>query len=279
MVLAYNVAVVLWGAFVRATGSGAGCGNHWPLCNGEVTPHSPGLATIIEFTHRATTGLDLALVAGLVMWAFRAFPRNHPVRLGAALSGLFLIMEALIGAALVLLERVVKNASVYWQSAHLLNTLTLLACLTLTAWWAMGNPGIRVRGRAGWMAIASVAAVGILGVSGVIAALGDTLYPAQSLAAGFAQDLDPAANLFVRLRGLHPIVAVCTGAWLIFFAVSSARKLGWVLVMAVGAQLLAGVVNLLLLAPVWMQLVHLLLADLLWIALVLLCASTLAEGG
>lgn len=268
--------MVLWGAFVRATGSGAGCGNHWPLCNGQVTPHSPGIATIIEFTHRATTGIDLALIAGLVVWAFRVFPRNHPVRLGATLSGVVLIVEALIGASLVLLERVAKNASLYWNSAHLLNTLTLLACLTLTAWWALGNTGIRVRGRAGWMAIVSVTAVGILGVTGVIAALGDTLSPVQSLAAGFAQDMDPAANLFVRLRGLHPIVAVCTAAWLIFFAISSARKLSWVLVAAVAAQILAGVVNLLLLAPVWMQLVHLLLADLLWITLVLLCASTLA---
>src|ERR1035441_4219945 len=99
-VLAYNVGVVLWGAFVRATGSGAGCGNHWPLCNGTATPHSASAATIIEFTHRVTSGLDLALVALLVVWAFRRFPRRHPVRLGATLSALFLITEALLGAAL-----------------------------------------------------------------------------------------------------------------------------------------------------------------------------------
>src|SRR5664279_4937818 len=103
-VVAYNLAVVLWGAFVRATGSGAGCGNHWPLCNGTATPHSASAATIIEFTHRVTSGLDLALVALLVVWAFRRFPRQHPVRLGATLSALFLITEALVGAALVLLQ-------------------------------------------------------------------------------------------------------------------------------------------------------------------------------
>src|SRR5204862_3551323 len=85
-VVAYNVAVVLWGAFVRATGSGAGCGNHWPLCNGAIAPQSPTLATIIEFTHRATSGVDLVLVAILAWWAFRAFPRGHPARRGAALS-------------------------------------------------------------------------------------------------------------------------------------------------------------------------------------------------
>src|SRR5205823_14114862 len=119
-------------------GSGAGCGNHWPLCNGQMVPLSPTLNTIIEFTHRVTSGIDLAMVALLVIWAFRAFPRHHPARLGAVLSAVFLMTEALIGAALVLLEHVAKNQSsarAYSLSAHLINTLTLLACLTLTVWW------------------------------------------------------------------------------------------------------------------------------------------------
>jgi heme A synthase len=288
-VLAYNVGVVLWGAFVRATGSGAGCGNHWPLCNGTATPHSASAATIIEFTHRVTSGLDLVLVALLVVWAFRRFPRPHPVRLGATLSALFLITEALIGAALVLLEHVAKNASVsraYSLSTHLVNTLTLLACLTLTAWWSTERVGQAVppalpRGRAVWMAGVSLASVIVLGVSGAIAALGDTLFPASSLAAGLAQDLDPAAHIFLRLRLFHPVMAAAVGAWLLFYAVSTASRRpdvagrAWSLTALLGAQVVAGVVNLLLLAPVWMQIVHLLLADLLWIALVLLSAATL----
>jgi heme A synthase len=288
-VLAYNLGVVLWGAFVRATGSGAGCGNHWPLCNGTVMQHSASAATIIEFTHRVTSGLDLALVALLVVWAFRRFPRQHPVRLGATLSALFLITEALIGAALVLLQHVAKNASVsraYSLSTHLINTLTLLACLTLTAWWSTERPaakGVTSASRV-WMAGVSLASVAVLGVSGAIAALGDTLFPASSLAAGLAQDLDPAANIFLRLRLLHPVMAAAVGAWLLFYAVSSASRRpdvggrAWSLVALLGAQIVAGVVNLLLLAPVWMQIVHLLLADLLWIALVLLSASMLAAA-
>ena len=285
-VLAYNLGVVLWGAFVRATGSGAGCGNHWPLCNGTVTQNSPSAATIIEFTHRVTSGLDLALVALLVLWAFRRLPRRHPVRLGATLSALFLVTEALLGAALVLLQHVAKNASVsraYSLSTHLINTLTLLACLTLTAWWSTERPapmGVPSVSRV-WMAAVSLASVLVLGVSGAIAALGDTLFPASSLAAGLAQDLDPAANIFLRLRIFHPLIAAAVGAWLLFFAVSSASRrpdLGgraWSLVALLGAQIVAGVLNLLLLAPVWMQIVHLLLADLLWIALVLLSAAAL----
>src|ERR1051326_2451674 len=177
-VLAYNIAVILWGAFVRATGSGAGCGNHWPLCNGAVTPPSPTLHTIIEFTHRTTSGIDVFLVAVLAGWAFRAFPRGNPVRAGATLSAVFLVTEALIGAGLVLLERVAKNASGYWSTAHQLNTLALLASLTLTTFW-IGNGKLRIRGPAAWMAGASLLAVALLAVTGVIAALGNTLFPAE----------------------------------------------------------------------------------------------------
>jgi heme A synthase len=287
-VLAFNVAVVLWGAFVRATGAGAGCGKHWPLCNGEMLPRSPSLNTMIEFTHRVTSGIDLALVALLVLWAFRAFPRRHAVRQGATLSAIFLMTEALLGAALVLLEHVAKNQSsarAYSLSAHLLNTLTLLACLTLTAWWAMRKAPVRLGGRTAWMAAFSLGIVMILGVSGAIAALGDTLFPSRSLAEGLARDFDPSANVFVRLRILHPAIAALAAAWLVFYAVATAgrrpdlRPRAWMLLAMVAGQITAGVANLLLSAPVWMQMVHLLLADALWISLVLLCAGTLEPDG
>lgn len=240
---------------------------------------------MIEYTHRAMTGLDSVLVLALLVWAFRAFPRRHPVRLGATLSAIFLVTEALIGAALVKLEHVAKNTSAargYSLSTHLVNTLALLACLALTGWWGMGKPAIRRRGRAAWMAAASLAVVLVLGVSGAIAALGDTLFPARSLAAGLAQDFDPAASIFVRLRLLHPMIAAGATVWLLFYGMSSAagrpaaRQAAHIMLACLGAQVLAGVANLLLLAPAWMQLIHLLLADLLWISLVLLCAETLA---
>jgi len=288
-VLAYNLAVIVWGAYVRATGSGAGCGNHWPLCNGEVTPHSTAMATVIELAHRVTSGLDLVLVVLLAAWAFHAFPRGHAVRMGAVLSGVFLMTEAALGAALVLLEQVARNASVsraYSLSGHLLNTLALVACLTLTAWRATDGPGplprLRLRCAQAWLAGASVLVVAALGVSGVIAALGDTLFPSRSVAAGLTADFDPAAHLFLRLRMFHPPIAAIASAWLAFYASWSAvrrprvRRLAWTLCGLVAVQLLAGLANLALLAPVWMQLVHLLLADLVWIALVLLAASMLA---
>jgi heme A synthase len=241
--------------------------------------HAPSVQTRIEFTHRVMSGLDLPLVLLLVIWAWRAFPRRHPARLGAVLSLVFVLTEALIGAALVLLGHVAKNASVtraYSLSAHLVNTLTLLACLTLTAWWASGRPGVRIAGRAGWLAAITLGAVALLGVSGAIAALGDTLFPASSLAAGFAQDLDPASNIFLRLRLWHPLIAAGAAVWVLFYAMNSgAGRWSWTVLALVGAQLAAGLLNVTLLAPVWMQIVHLLLADALWIALVLLCAQTL----
>ena len=286
-VLAYNIAVVLWGAYVRATGSGAGCGNHWPLCNGQVILQSPGVKTLIEFTHRAMTGLDAPLVAVLAIWAFRTFPRRHPARFGATLSAIFLVTEALMGAVLVKLEHVAANPSTargYTLTAHLLNTLTLLACLALTAWWGAGKPALRIQGRPAWMAGISVGVVVLLGISGVIAALGDTLFPARSLAEGFAQDLDPAANIFLRLRLLHPAIAVAAGVWLAIYAAGAgardrnARPYAWGLLGILAVQMVAGASNLLLLAPVPIQMVHLLLADLLWISLVLCAAVTLARA-
>ena len=278
-VLAYNLAVILWGAVVRVTGSGAGCGDHWPLCNGTVTPLSPGVHTLIEFTHRAMSGLDLALVGGLAVWAFRAFPRGHAVRLGAGLSGLFLITEALIGAGLVLLKLVARNATAWSQSLHLVNTLGLVACLTLTAWWASGHAAVRPRGRAAWMGGVGLASFALLGVSGIIAALGDTLFPARSLAEGWAQDFNPAASLFLRLRIWHPAIAAAVGLWLLFYALAAAgaggmvRRLAYAVLAVVLLQMGAGALTLLLLAPVWLQLTHLLLADLLWISMVLLVAE------
>ena len=281
-VLGFNVAVVLWGAFVRATGSG-GVRQHWPLAMA-ISSRRPHPQNDHRFTHRVTSGIDLAMVAFLLVWAFRAFPRRHPVRLGAVLSAIFLMTEALIGAALVLLEHVARNQSTsrgYSLSLHLINTLTLLACLTLTAWWAMGKPPVRPAGRPAWMAAASLALVMLLGVSGAIAALGDTLFPARSLAEAFAQDFDPASSIFVRLRVLHPLIAALAGVWLVLYAVSIAgrrpdlRPRARVLLGLVGAQLLAGAANLLLRAPVPMQMVHLLLADALWISLVILCAGVL----
>jgi heme A synthase len=224
------------------------------------------------------------LVAALLVWAFRAYPKRHRVRLGAALSATFLVTEALLGASLVLLNHVARNASssrAWSLSAHLINTLTAAGFLALTAWWGSGRPAVRLarpRGVDGRRDAGGVFAV--LGVSGAIAALGDTLFPVTSLAAGFARDFDPSANLFVRLRVWHPLLAAAAGAWVLYYALSAVSSAWdgacptpcW---RSRAASLPPASSTCCCWRPVGMQLVHLLLADLLWIALVLLSAERL----
>lgn len=282
-VLAYNMLVVLWGAFVRATGSGAGCGDRWPLCNGVMAPRGPRIETIIEFTHRATSGLALMGVAALCLWAFRLYPRGHRARLFAALSVAFLFAEALLGAGLVLFQYVEHNASAgraAYLSAHLVNTQILLAMLTLTAWFG-ADPISRVWRGAPKLIAAALPAALVVAVSGAIAALGDTLFPAASVASGMRQEFSQSASVLLRLRAVHPVVAVAGAVLLMAAALKAMRwqgeaavRTGYTVAALVLAQLTAGVVNIILLAPVWMQIVHLLLADLLWIALVAMTIET-----
>ena len=289
-VLVYNVGVILWGAYVRATGSGAGCGSHWPLCDGTIVPRSPRVETLVEFSHRLSSGLALILVVILAVWAFRAYAKGHPVRTGAALSMVFIITEALVGAGLVLFELVEDNASVtraVSTSVHLINTFLLLAALTLTAWWARNGTPINIRRQdvRVWVLGLGFLAMLVLGISGAVTALGDTLFPPESLEEGLRQDVDPSMHFMIRLRAIHPLIAVATALyWLLIVGLPDivgdapdSKRLARAVAVVLIAQLVAGVVNVLLLAPVWMQMLHLLIADLSWILLVLLAASALAE--
>jgi heme A synthase len=285
-VLAWNVAVVLWGAVVRATGAGAGCGNHWPRCNGQVIPPSPSVQTLIEFTHRLMTGADGFMVLALVVLAWRLHPPRSPVRTGAGLSAFFLVTEALVGAALVKLDLVADNRSasrVWWMALHLVNTFMLLGSLTLAAWWASGWPRVRLRGQsaAAWLMFAAVAATLAVAVTGAITALGDTLYPKAAVGLGEAA----AATFLERLRVVHPLVAIATALYVVLAGLVVRRlrpgpmtaRLSRRLVALFAAQVLVGAFNVMLLAPVWMQLVHLFIADVVWITLVCTTAAALAE--
>jgi heme A synthase len=291
IVVAVNLFVIVWGAYVRASFSGDGCGSHWPLCNGEVLPTTALVKTLIELTHRLTSGVALLLVVGLVWRARCLFPPRHHVRRGAFWSLIFILVEALIGAVLVKFALVAGNASVaraFVMSIHLVNTFLLLAALSLTAWWAMGGAPVRLRGQGKVGAIYALGLSGtlLIAVSGAVAALGGTLFPVSSLAEGIRQDLSPAAHFLIRLRGLHPLLAVGIGLYIVaaasyvnnFLRVSAhTKKLTSILTTLFLVQLGAGILNFTLHAPVWLQLTHLLLADLFWIALVLTAASTLAQ--
>jgi heme A synthase len=299
LVLGYNVAVILWGAVVRATGSGAGCGEHWPLCQGQVIPHAEQIATVIEFAHRASSGIDVALVAGLVYLAYRRFGRGDPVRRYATGAAFFTLTEGLIGAALVLFGEVGKNVSmgrVGILSLHLVNTFLLLATLALTAWAASGQeswqaahePAVAAAGKSLYVAYGvGLAAMLVIAISGTIAALADTLFPAGSLAQALRWDFAASTSPIVHLRIIHPVIAVAVGGYLMGLGVhalstrtpAAAKRLAGWLVALVVLQFCLGSINILLLSPLWMQVLHLLTADVMWITLVLLSAEVLGLRG
>lgn len=282
-----NVFVILWGAYVRASGSGAGCGKHWPLCNGQVIPRAPQLQTMIEFAHRITSGAVLVVAIVGLMLARKHTPKGHVLRTTAgAVLGLT-VMEAFIGAAIVLLEHTAMSVNERRGvsiTLHLVNTFALLVALTLHNRAALGRAPRMPTGARSLVVTAIMVLVLATGASGAIAALGDTLFPVSTLAEGLRQDLSPTAHLFVRLRVFHPIFATFSLAALLAGVPLLRRGLapGLASSLTKGVPVLAalqyglGLVNLALLAPVWLQLVHLLFADALWCALVWLVAE-LAE--
>ncbi|HET6440200.1 MAG TPA: COX15/CtaA family protein [Anaeromyxobacter sp.] len=288
-VMGFDVVTVLWGALVRATGSGAGCGAHWPLCNGVVFPRSPTAETLVEMTHRLTGGVALVLVFALVIWSLRVLPRGHAGRMAALTAGAFIVLEALVGAALVLFGWVGNDNSAARGGAvvvHLVNTFLLLGSLALTAALVDGPGRLTVRGR-GPLAAAmglALATVVVSGATGAVAALGDTLYPAASVASGLAEDLREQAPFLLRLRLVHPFTSLASALVLVVIAraVLQAREQrlrspALRLLVLLGLQLLAGALNVVLLAPIWLQIVHLGLADVTWIALVMLAAASLSS--
>jgi heme A synthase len=298
-VLAVNLAVIVWGGYVRASGSGAGCGAHWPLCNGVVVPREPKLETLIELGHRVTSGLALVAVVALGIWALRRYSKRTTAERGmrrlAGLAIFFIFGEAALGAGLVLLEYVGQNSSgarAVWMAGHLVNTFLLVAVLALLAERSRGGiaverlsvmeveaggpPVPRAQRR---LELLSLTALLFTAMTGAIAALGDTLFPATSLADGLAMDLSPTAHFLLQLRGLHPLVALGAGILWIHLAQkvraatsSSARAAYWAnwTISLVMAQFAIGLLTVVLLAPVPLQLLHLLGADLVWIASVLL---------
>jgi cytochrome c oxidase assembly protein subunit 15 len=285
-VLVYFIAVILWGTLVRATGSGAGCGNHWPLCNGTVMQHSASVNTMIEFTHRLTSGLSFFMVVGLAAWTFAGTGRGHLARAAAVASVAFTLIEATLGALLVKLGLTAQSQSPLrpaYLALHLTNTLLLVAALTLSAHLLSRTKGYlrgSIRLVAPFGALATIVVVMMVGVTGSLAALGDTLFPASSLGLALAQDFSPASGWLVRWRWTHPTVAFVASIFLIWLLVRAARRsaawdnrgLSALVLLLLAAVYTLGLLDVFLLAPLWVQVAHLLAADTLWATLVVLTA-------
>lgn len=289
--LVYTFIIILWGAWVRISGSGDGCGSSWPLCKGEILPEFEKYKTLIEFTHRAKSGLYGFLILGLYLWARKLFPKKHWGRRAAFASFIFTISEALLGAKLVLLGLVGSNDSMvraFSMSLHMMNSLLLSGSLIL-AWvyateksrsWRQNSKQQK------WLAGLTVAAIFTIATTGAFAALAATLFPTESLLTGISADFAPDSHPLIRLRILHPILAISLGFALIFYAWSAAqeqtnlllKKRGQILGLTITTQIIFGLVTLFTHSPVWMKLVHLQLAHLVWISLILVLTETLTQN-
>ena len=295
-VLGYNVLVILWGVFLRASKSGDGCGQHWLTCRGEVVPSAPELKTVIEFSHRITSALDGLIVIALLIWAIRIWTRGRDrlskqVLISAAGAFLFVLIEGALGAGLVLTGNTAETltpARPFWMAAHLINTLILLTLLTITAWTASGERPVRFvgdRSQLKWIAI-GVALIFAVGITGSIAALSSMIFPSGTITEGFAKDFSATSHMLLRIRPLHPILAVGSVIFLVFWAgrlkgsktlTPAGTRLATALSALAMLQLAVGAVTLLTLGPILMQLGHLLLADAVWIVFVLLSLHLLCQ--
>ena len=291
-VLGWNLLVILWGVFLRASKSGDGCGQHWLTCQGEVIPPAPQLKTIIEFSHRVTSSLAGIVIIILVVWAFKRWRNNRTPESSftlklAAGSLLFVVIEGLLGAGLVLTGNTAENLTPerpLWMAGHLVNTFILLALLTLTAWHSGSNRDLNVPRKGAYKAglAFGIAAIFIVGITGSIAALSSMIFPAGTIAEGLAADFSPTSHLLLRLRFLHPITAILAGVFLIFLTGWLAKEAGknkcvvkWanILSLLVLGQLGVGAATLLTHSPIVMQIAHLFLVDAIWISYVLFAAN------
>lgn len=290
-VLAWNVVVILWGVFLRASKSGDGCGQHWLTCHGEVIPSAPELKTVIEFSHRITSFLAFVAVLILLIWTLRKFARGAQIRKTAIGSFIFIITEALVGAGLVLTGNTAETLTAsrpFWMAGHLINTFILLAFLTLTARLASGGAPVRFKTESKYLVavVVGIVAVFVVSITGSIAALSHMLFPVGSLNEGIAQDLSATSHTLLRLRLLHPITAILSSVFLIFLVgwlakepSANQRVKRWsnVLSLLILAQIAFGAATLLMLGPIVMQLGHLFLADAIWISYVLTTANFLSR--
>jgi heme A synthase len=289
--LIYTLAVIAWGAVVRHTWSGDGCGSHWPLCNGQLIPKTPTTETIIEFVHRLTSFVSLVLAAALVVWSRKVFVAGHVVRKASGLAMFFTLMEAAIGAGLVLLGLTKGNDSAgraVALSLHLANTLLLLGCIALAAHFAGSD--YTTRNRTSQLSIKWIFGVGaafvmLVAISGAVTSLGDTLFPRSDSAQVVREGLSVTGHFLLRLRLWHPVLALACGLYLVFLAgiVADLKPDRFVIarlrvvVACVLAQMALGLIGVWLKAPLWMALAHLILADLLWLSLLLAAAVALCS--
>ncbi len=258
----YTLVVIAWGAWVRISHSGNGCGDHWPLCNGEFIPSLADKKTLTEYSHRLTSGL-YGLFVFYIFYFFQKKENSHygtqTKKLSWALL-IFMIIEALLGALLVKQNLVTVNDSIYRlfvMSMHQVNSL-LLAGTTYLLYLSL-NEKTKSLLVLKWTKL--IAFFLIVASSGAIAALASTLFPTVSLWEGIVKDFSSDSHIFVKLRALHPFLALSIMSFVIY---SLTKKNENILALKLFIAVFVGVITLLTLSPIWLKLTHLMLAHYLW---------------
>ncbi|MEO7454104.1 MAG: COX15/CtaA family protein [Fimbriimonadales bacterium] len=285
-VLLYNLLVIAWGAFVRLSYSGAGCGSHWPLCNGELLPSLASMETAVEFAHRVSSGLVLPLTIALIVLAWQRFGKGHPATIASWSAFGFTCVSAIVGILLVRFEWVGLDDSVartVTLAAHLINTMLLLGALTAAIWYGNGRPRLGFSGTAGWLAVVGSLAILVVGISGAVTSLGDTIFPRDSSMQVLEEGLSTTGHFLLRLRIWHPFIAIAAALVLLVGVVvlsricerDEVRQRGRWLLGIVGAQLALGLISVWLKAPTLLAILHLMVADALWITALTLWLAAL----
>lgn len=271
----YSLLVFVWGAWVRISGSGDGCGEHWPFCHGELIPDSYAVKVWIENFHRISTKIYGFFVIGLVIAAFRMAPKGHAVRKGILWAFIFTLLEGLIGAVLVIKGFVVNDDSpqrAVLIALHLTNTFFLMGSLFYTwfvSFYDLSNLRFNLTKS---IMLLKTSWILLVGGTGAIAALSTTLFPSESVLSGLARDFSGSGHFLEQLRVLHPLLAVGFFAFVLYqwscppktHALAMKWRKWFTLCVAIG--FCAGVFTLSLLSPTWLKLTHLVTAHILWLA-------------
>ena len=267
--------IIGWGAYVRISHSGDGCGPYWPSCHGEYfIDKSATSKTWIEWTHRATSGLFGLMVLLLAVLAFWKYPHHHPMRKSTLWALFFTITEALLGAGLVLAGLTGSNSSLaraLTMNGHLLNSLFLTGSLFI-CWRLSLGKSYRVFSHFNIFFVIGFLVVAFLGS---FSALSSSLFPSTSLWEGFMADFSSDSSYLIRLRLWHPVLAFTLGGGFLVYCLNknkSRKHLFWknpLLMICLSLALCSGLLNLILLSPVFLKLTHLLAVYLLEISFLL----------
>lgn len=136
-----TIGLIVFGAVVRVTDSGLGCGNHWPLCNGTIFPPLDNVTAWIEWLHRLFAVLIGAFGLAALLVAILAYRRhNRRVLIATAAAALLFFVQSMLGALVVVLD-----LPPTFVTLHLGTAMLLLGALIAATFLATYQPVAALR--------------------------------------------------------------------------------------------------------------------------------------